>query len=131
MIAVDTNVLLRALADDPSAPQQCAMARKLIADAGQVRVSSIVFIETIWVLNRSYKASRREVTRIATKVLNHPLYQIEGAAQLQAALDIFSGTNVDFADAVALADARSTSCALYTFDRRLAKLDGTAVPTPS
>jgi predicted nucleic-acid-binding protein len=125
VIAVDTNVLVRALVDDPSEPRQCAAARELIVHAGSVRVSLIVFVETLWVLDRSYRASRAEVSRIAIEVLNHPRYNVDDSMLLQAALQIFAGANVDFADAVALADAQQAECALYTFDRKLAKLAGT------
>lgn len=124
MIAVDTNVLVRALVDDPLEPRQCTAARELIVRAGIVHVSSIVFVETLWVLNRSYGASRAEVSRIATEVLGHPRYKVDNSRLLQAALQIFVGGKVDFADAVALADAQQAECALYTFDRKLAKLAG-------
>jgi predicted nucleic-acid-binding protein len=122
MIAVDTNVLLRALVDDPTDPGQCAAARALVAKAGQVRVASIVFVETLWVLHKRYRAVRGEVSRIARELLDHPRYQIDASGELGQALEIFSTTNVDFADAVALADARRAGVALHTFDRRLAKL---------
>ena len=49
----------------------------------------------------------------------------EDSMLLQGALQIFVGANIDFADAVALADAERAECALYTFDRKLAKLAGT------
>lgn len=127
MIAIDTNVLLRALVDDPSAPRQCSAARELIANAGRVRISGIVLMETLWVLARTYKASRREVTRIATMLLDHPLYRIGNADLLRAALGIYTRESIDFADAVALADAGTEACTLYTFDRKLAKLEGTAL----
>lgn len=124
MIAVDTNVLLRALVEDYEAPNQCAAAQTLIADAGNVRVVDIVFMETLWVLHKRYHAPRKEVVRIARELLEHPRYQIENQDRLGEALVIFAESNVDFADAVALADARHVRCVLYTFDRKLAKLDG-------
>jgi predicted nucleic-acid-binding protein len=122
MIAVDTNVLLRALVDDPANPAQCAAARALVAGAGQVRVAAIVFVETLWVLHKSYRAARDEVSRIARELLDHPRYQIESGDHLRQASEIFSTNNIDFADAVALADARRARVGLHTFDRRLAKL---------
>ena len=124
MIAVDTNVLLRALVDDKDAPNQCAAAQTLIAGAGKVRVAGIVFMETLWVLHKRYHAPRKEVVRIARELLEHPRYQIENQDRLSAALATFAASNVDFADAVALADARHVQCVLHTFDRKLAKLDG-------
>ncbi|HJR69385.1 MAG TPA: type II toxin-antitoxin system VapC family toxin [Gammaproteobacteria bacterium] len=128
MIAVDTNVLLRALVDDPTDPAQCGAARALVAGAGQVRVASIVFVETLWVLHRRYRAARDDVSRVARELLDHPRYQIEASDELSQALEIFSTSSVDFADAVALADARRAGVGLHTFDRRLAKLpDATIV----
>ena len=124
MIAVDTNVLVRALADDPAAPDQCVRAREVIASAGRVRVSSIVFVETLWVLHRHYGAAREHVAEVAAQLLSHPRYGVEGAAELEAALAIFAAENVEFADALALADARAVGCPLCTFDRKLAKLRG-------
>jgi len=122
VIAIDTNVLLRALVDDPTNPEQCAAARMLVARAGQVRVASIVFVETLWVLGKCYRATRSEVSRIGRELLDHPRYQIEGSDELNQSLEIFSTSNIDFADAVALADARRKGVVLHTFDRRLAKL---------
>jgi predicted nucleic-acid-binding protein len=128
VIAVDTNVLLRTLVDDPTDPAQCAAARALVARAGQVRVASIVFVETLWVLHKSYRASRDEVSRVARELLDHPGYQIEARDGLNQALEIFATNSIDFADAVALADARRAGVGLHTFDRRLAKVpDATIV----
>ncbi len=128
MIAVDTNVLLRALVDDPADPAQCAAARALVAHAGRVRVASIVFVETLWVLHKRYRAARNEVSRVAQELLDHPRYRIEASDELGQALEIFSTNGIDFADAVALADARRAGVRLHTFDRRLAKLpDATIV----
>lgn len=42
MIAVDTNVLVRVLADDPGQPQQVAAARALVSEAGRVFVPTVV-----------------------------------------------------------------------------------------
>jgi predicted nucleic-acid-binding protein len=128
VIAVDTNVLLRALVDDPTAPGQCVSARSLVMQAGHVRIPSIVFVETLWVLHKRYRATRDEVSRIARELLDHPRYQVEGSDSLGRALEIFSTSGVDFGDAVALADARFAAVGLHTFDRRLAKLpDATLV----
>jgi predicted nucleic-acid-binding protein len=110
--------------DDADAPRQCDQARELVKQAGQVRISLVVFVETLWVLNRSYRASRKEVAGIAYQLLDHPRYHVEAAALLRAAVDIFKQSNVDIADAIALADARSNHVLLHTFDSKLGKLDG-------
>jgi predicted nucleic-acid-binding protein len=128
VIAIDTNVLLRAVVDDPLDPEQCTAARALVARAGRVRIASIVFVETLWVLHKRYRAARGEVSRVAGELLDHPRYQVEASGDLSQALEIFSTNNVDFADAIALADARRAGVKLHTFDRTLARLpDATIV----
>jgi len=124
MIAIDTNVLLRALVADADDPEQCARARDLVKRSGRVRIVSIVFTEALWVLHKSYKASRAEVSRVACELLDHPHYHVEQTDLLREALVIFADSNVDFADAIALADARRANVLLHTFDKKLARLDG-------
>jgi predicted nucleic-acid-binding protein len=124
MIAIDTNVLLRAVVADADDPDQCARARDLVKQAGRVRIAAIVFTEALWVLHKSYKASRMEVTRVARELLDHPLYHVEQTDLLREALEVFADSNVDFADAIALTDARRANIPLHTFDRKLARLSG-------
>ena len=53
MQAVDTNVLLRALITDPSAPEQCARATAWVAAQAAIFVSQIVQAELAWWLRKS------------------------------------------------------------------------------
>jgi predicted nucleic-acid-binding protein len=61
-IAIDTNVLVRILVQDPTAPTQCAVARQLVADAtaaGEpLLVSLCALLETEWVLRSRYRVVR-------------------------------------------------------------------------
>ncbi|MCO6440817.1 MAG: PIN domain-containing protein [Nitrococcus mobilis] len=50
MIAVDTNVLVRILTDDPGQPEQVQAARALASRARKVYVPLIVMVECVWVL---------------------------------------------------------------------------------
>jgi predicted nucleic-acid-binding protein len=47
VIAVDTNVLVRILADDPGQPTQVEAARVLASQAKQVFVPLVVQVETV------------------------------------------------------------------------------------
>ncbi|MBS0570599.1 MAG: PIN domain-containing protein [Proteobacteria bacterium] len=124
MIALDTNVLLRALVDDDKAVTQCAAARRLVAAAGVVAICAAVFLETVWTLSRSFGFSRKEVVRVASMLLRHPKYRIQDSDLFAAALARFADGNIDFADAVALEQAVRGNAVLHTFDRKLAKLAG-------
>ena len=124
MIALDTNVLLRALVDDEEAANQCAAARRLVASASAVTISAAVFLEAVWTLSRSFGFPRKDVARVATMLLEHPKYRVQDAALFEAAVGRFAAGNIDFADAVALEHASRNNAVLHTFDRKLAKLDG-------
>lgn len=47
MIAVDTNVLVRMVVDEPGQPAQVRAARRLAAGAGAVHVPLVVLVETV------------------------------------------------------------------------------------
>lgn len=61
MIAVDTNVLVCVLADDPSEPAQTRAAREIVLQAEAVYVPHVVQVETVWVLESAYGFGRDEV----------------------------------------------------------------------
>ena len=124
MIALDTNVLLRALVDDDAAVEQCAAARRLVAAANAVTISAAVFLEAVWTLSRSFGFPRKDVARVAAMLVEHPKYRVQDAALFEAAITRFAAGNIDFADAVALEHAARSNAVLHTFDRKLARLDG-------
>ena len=127
MIAVDTNVLLRALISDSEAIDQSRAARALLEQSDRVRVSTIVFAETLWVLAKRYGMTRAQLVQVANDLLAHERIEIQNRDLLLAAVDDYGNETNDFADALALADARSNGVVLHTFDRRLAKLEGAAL----
>ena len=59
MIAVDTNILVRLLIDDPSSLEQMDMAKALLRKARQVFVPQIVQIELVWVLESAYSFDKK------------------------------------------------------------------------
>lgn len=123
-LAVDTNVLVRALADDDSAPQQCAQARALLAAASKVRISAVVFHEVMWTLSRSFGLNRAELVATGRALIAHAHCEVDRSDLFGEALTVLESAAIDFADAAALADARRCGRLLHTFDRKLGKLPG-------
>ena len=72
MIAVDTNVLVRILVDDPGQPVQTSAARMLASEAGEVYVPLIVMVETVWVLESGYRLAKDAVVRARSPVARLP-----------------------------------------------------------
>jgi predicted nucleic-acid-binding protein len=61
MIAIDTNVLVRLLVDEPGQPAQVVAARKLASDAHRVHVPLVVLVELVWVLESCYQVTKQQV----------------------------------------------------------------------
>lgn len=64
MIAVDTNVLVRLLINDPDSRTQVSLAKALLKRAKQVYVSQIVQIEMVWVLETAYDFDKAAVISV-------------------------------------------------------------------
>lgn len=125
MIAIDTNVLVRVVVDDPDAPEQCQQARELLLTHGSAWITEIVLIETVWVLESAYGFSKTEILNVIERIRENPALEFEVVDRLDTALVLYRNSNVDFADVLILAAAMQQQVILHTFDRKLARLDGT------
>lgn len=124
MIAIDTNVLVRLLVNDPNEIAQNQFARQLLIAQGEAWVSSIVLIETVWVLQSRYKLAKEEIIAVIEKLISHPRIQLENAARVQEALTLYRAANVGFSDCSILNAAKNQPFMLYTFDKKLSRLHG-------
>ena len=109
-IAVDTNVLVRILVQDPTAPEQCAAARRLVAHASAagetLLVSLCALLETEWVLRSRYKVRRRAMAAALIAMLETPGIEFEHEATVEEALFLFDRfASADFADCLLCARA--------------------------
>ena len=72
--AIDTNVLVRVLVQDPTAAAQCAAAKRVVADASAsgepLLVTLCVLLETEWVLRSRYKVDRA-LERVGMSAYRH------------------------------------------------------------
>lgn len=119
MIAIDTNVLVRVLVDDPTAPHQCEQARILLKAQGSAWISQPVLIETVWV-----RFDKAQLLDVLERILRHPGISLESSELLDSALSLYSASHTDFADCLILVKAQAQNLTLYTFDRKLARLHG-------
>ena len=124
MIAIDTNVLIRLVVDDPNEKQQSQLARQLLNQHGQAWVSAIVLIETVWVLQSCYKLTKEQLIVVIEKIIQHPRIHLDNAASVDNALTLYSACNAGFADCAILNEAKKKQLVLHTFDRKLSRLHG-------
>ncbi|MDP2827253.1 MAG: type II toxin-antitoxin system VapC family toxin [Sulfuricellaceae bacterium] len=115
MIALDTNMLVRALVADH--PEQVAVVRQLIA-GDSVFVSRTVLLETEWVLRARYKKTPIELLEFFRALLETDNTVIETAEIVGNALEWYE-QGADFADALHL--AACGTAVMHTFDREFCK----------
>ena len=123
MRAVDTNVLVRLVVRDDA--DQVNAAESFVSKG--TWVSHLVLAETIWVLEAVYDRSPAQIASAIERLLNHTDLTLQDADVVALALDHFrSHPSLGFSDYLVLEIARKAGhLPLGTFDRSLAKLDGT------
>ena len=126
MSALDTNVLIRFLVRD--IPEQADAARVLLEGLTTDNPGFIcreVMIEVVWVLERSYRFSREQIASIVLELMDTDTLVIEDDNDVaQCAISYIQG-GADFSDLMILAAANRVGAQpLYTFDRRLSRLQG-------
>ena len=127
-IAIDTNVLVRILIQDPSAPDQCAAAHRLVAEAtaaGEpLLVSLCALLETEWVLRSRYKVNRKVMASAFISMLETPGIEFEHDPTVEEALYLLDQfPSADFADCLLAARATHLGRSRFvTFDAGAARL---------
>jgi predicted nucleic-acid-binding protein len=129
IVAADTNVVVRLLANDD--PKQTAAARALFSKES-IWIAKTVFLETNWVLRSVYKFADEAILDSLAKLLGLENVQAEDSASVAAALALASH-GVDFADALHLS-SRPQASIFVTFDesfvRRAKRAGQTAIGAP-
>ncbi len=126
VLAVDTNVLLRYFVDD--IPAQAKAAVSLIDSLTPEMpgfVGREVALEVVWVLERSYDFSRSRIVNAMLNLMEKDGLIVENAQDVAYAFHQYSQSNDDFSDLMILAAAKRMGARpLYTFDRKLARMEG-------
>ena len=121
MIGLDTNVLVRYIAQDDK--HQSARATVLIekecSAAMPGYVGLVVLAEVVWVSESRYGATRREVADLVRRLLSIRQLVVQEAEVAWKALRMFEGGKADFADCLIERTAVGAGCTrTMTFDKR-------------
>lgn len=128
MIGIDTNVLVRYLAQDD--PKQTESATRLIekkcSDSNPAFINHIVLCETIWVLERLYDVKKNLMTEILGKILNTEQFEIYKIEIVWRAFQEYKKNNkVDFADCLISQINLENGCMeTATFDKAASRTAG-------
>ena len=123
MIGIDTNVLIRYIAQDDVA--QSRRATKFIENECSVDtpgfVGMVVLVETVWVSESVYAATRRDVANIVRRILGIKQLVVQNAEVIWQALRLFESSKADFSDCVVIRAAENEGCQrIVTFDKNAA-----------
>ena len=123
MRAVDTNVLVRLITRDDS--RQAASAESFIEKGAWVSVLTLA--EAMWVLASVYNLNPKSLARALEMLLDHRDLVLQDPEAVAEALELFrEKPALGFSDCLMLQLARKAGhLPLGTFDRNLAKVDGT------
>ena len=123
MIGLDTNVLVRYIAQDDSrqSPKATRLIEALTVDApGYVSIVSVV--ELVWVLMDCYALTRSEICEVLETLLRTKEIIVANTDTTWKALRLFKEGKADFADCLIERSANEAGCSYTTtFDRDAAK----------
>ena len=112
MIGLDTNVLVRYLAqDDPVQSLKATeiIERRLTAE-NPAFVSIVAMVETVWVLDRAYGLAAPEIAAIVERLLGADLIVVENEQEVFAAMIALKERQGSFSDAIVAALGANAGC---------------------
>jgi len=122
MRAVDTNVLIRILAQDD--PDQ-ARAAQAFVDGG-AWISHVVLVESTWVLSSVFERTPKQIADALGQLLEHESLVVQDPDVVELALVHFrKKPSLGFSDCLIVEIARKAGhLPLGTFDRDLGRVPG-------
>jgi predicted nucleic-acid-binding protein len=125
MIGLDTNILVRYLAQDD--PVQSPKATKIIeghlTEGRPGFISLVTMVETVWVLDRIYRLSNPELATVVERMLQADTLSIQNEQEVFTAMIALKTGKGSFADALIGALGTWAGCtSTLTFDQKAARL---------
>jgi predicted nucleic-acid-binding protein len=127
MIGLDTNILVRYLAQDD--PVQSAKATEIIerrlTEENPGFVTVVAMVETVWVLDRAYGLRSDEIAAAIERTLQIDALVVEKEQEVFTAMIALKQGKGSFADAIILALGARAGCSYtLTFDQKASRLSG-------
>jgi len=127
MIGLDTNILVRFLAqDDPiQSPRATEIIERRLTEENPGFVSIVAMVETVWVLDRAYRLAANEIAAAVERMLQTDVLVVENEQEVFSAMIALKQGRGSFADAVIAALGTRAGCSrTLTFDHKALRLSG-------
>ena len=116
LFCIDTNYLIRFLTND--IPSQAQKTKQIITKH-QVFIPTIVFAETVYILNNHYQVKKNKIFSTFLSLFKQP--NITHPPFILQAINIYNQENISFYDCLILAESIEKKLPLKTFDQKLQK----------
>ena len=131
MIGLDTNILVRYLAQDD--PVQSPMAMDIIesrlTEENPGFISIVAMVVTVWVLDRAYGLADDKIAAALERILQADTMVVENEQEVFTATVALKEGGGSFADALIGALGARAGCArTLTFDKAALRLPGFELP---
>ena len=127
MIGLDTNILVRYLAqDDPvQSPKATALIEQRLTEENPGFLSVVAMVETAWVLARAYGLADDEIAAAIERTLQADVLVVENEQEVFTAMIALKEGHGSFADAlIGGLGARAGCTHTLTFDQKASRLAG-------
>lgn len=127
MIGLDTNVLVRYLAqDDPvQSPKATELIEQRLTQQNPGFVSVLAMAETAWVLERAYGLADQDIAAAIERTLQAEVLAVESEQEVFTAMIALKRGSGSFADALIGALGAKAGCTrTLTFDQKALRLPG-------
>lgn len=123
MIGLDTNVIVRFLVQDDEKQSKAATTfMNSLTPQEPGYICREVIIEVVWVLERAYHLSRKQIVPAIEGLISSKELVIENGERVGLALNRYLKGGAGFSDLMILMAAGDANCSgLVTFDKTLAK----------
>lgn len=127
MIGLDTNILVRYLIqDDPVQSRRASdVIERRLTEEDPGFVSIVAMVETVWVLDRSYRFTPLEISAAVERLLQIDVLNIENEQEIFTAMTVLKSGRGSLPDALIAELGRRAGCRrTLTFDHKAARLPG-------
>ncbi|MBC7574734.1 MAG: type II toxin-antitoxin system VapC family toxin, partial [Herminiimonas sp.] len=111
MIGLDTNVLVRYIAQDDA--KQSPRATALIDSLSKDRpgfIPMVCLVELVWVMQSCYQSSRQDVIAILNMLVRTQELRVENIETVINAIRLFAASKADFSDCLIERSAHASGC---------------------
>jgi predicted nucleic-acid-binding protein len=125
MIGLDTNILVRYIAQDDAvqSPVATRIIEGRLTEEHPGYISIVTMVETVWVLDRSYRLSAAEIVAAVERILQTSVLLVQNEQEVFTAMVALKTGAGSFSDALIGALGTRAGCVVtVTFDKKASRL---------